>query len=619
MVGAPKKHFLPLLLFISLFALFFFSHYHNPSLPNPNPNFTPTETLISQNPTQPFTFLIKVLAFNRLDSLSRCLRSLSAAHYGGDTVHLHIYIDHFPPANDSSDLLDQKLEDSRRILDFADGFDWPFGGKAVHYRTANAGLQAQWLEAWWPSSDREFAFVVEDDLEVSPLFYKFVKAVILNYYYNATNSSPFIYGVSLQRPRFVPGKHGNKMRLEGEKKLFLYQLVGTWGQILFPKPWKEFRLWYDQHKTKGIRPFLDGMVTNGWYKKMGERIWTPWFIKFVHSRGYFNIYSNFQHERALSVSHRDAGVNYGKTAGPDSQLLSENSLDFNLLEMPSLSDLRWYDFCFREVFPGRVVRTLDELGPVLMSVQRQQTVMLVSVYGALETIIRNLLCHFERLGIRNYIFIGPQSDLLSDLARRGHPVIDADQLIHNIRESKSMRFQDSSASIMKDILVKAYVIKKCLDDGYNSWIVDANVLFVSNDMPHELVSSAEHFYAWKGSQVFSVRNSSAVKKLWGDGFLEKVAAKAGQVSSPQENKDFVDVVLKVLQKNGARISWVDEASYGMKIGANSFNQTSLEAGKKVIYWSGEMSPDVIQKRLGELNMWIVDGDYSCSAVVCTGS
>lgn len=67
------------------------------------------------------------------------------------------------------------------------------------------GLQAQWLEAWWPSSDDEFAFVVEDDLEVSPLFYKFVKAVILNYYYNINSSSPSIYGVSLQRPRFVPG------------------------------------------------------------------------------------------------------------------------------------------------------------------------------------------------------------------------------------------------------------------------------------------------------------------------------------------------------------------------------------------------------------------------------
>lgn len=50
------------------------------------------------------------------------------------------------------------------------------------------------------------------------------------------------------------------MRLDSETRLFLYQIVGTWGQLLFPKPWKEFRLWYDEHKTKGLKPILHGMV-----------------------------------------------------------------------------------------------------------------------------------------------------------------------------------------------------------------------------------------------------------------------------------------------------------------------------------------------------------------------
>lgn len=58
----------------------------------------------------------------------------------------------------------------------------------------------------------------------------------------------------------VIGKHGNKIQLDSGTRLFLYQLVGTWGQLLFPKPWKEFRLWYDNNKAKGIKPFLDGMV-----------------------------------------------------------------------------------------------------------------------------------------------------------------------------------------------------------------------------------------------------------------------------------------------------------------------------------------------------------------------
>lgn len=263
---ASRKQFLPLLL-LSLSALFLFSHYHSslhlPPSHSPNRDNLNSLHLKNPNPTSPaFTLTIKVLAFDRLDSLTRCLGSIADADYGNDNVNLHVFIDHFKEVvsqNASLDL-DTKLDNSHRILDFVDKFHWAFGEKLLHYRTANVGLQAQWLEAWWPSSDNEFAFVVEDDLEVSPLYYKFLKGLITNYYYNVSNYSPSVYGASLQRPRFVPGKHGNKMHLDSETRLFLYQLVGTWGQLLFPKPWKEFRLWYDIHKAKGIKPLLQGMV-----------------------------------------------------------------------------------------------------------------------------------------------------------------------------------------------------------------------------------------------------------------------------------------------------------------------------------------------------------------------
>ncbi|KAL5062564.1 hypothetical protein RYX36_024301 [Vicia faba] len=173
---APKRHFLPLLLLITLAAFIIFYTSIPSSLSDPNPNFTLRTPLHKNpNPISPnFTFLIKLLAFNRLESVSRCLRSLADANYLGDRVHLHVYIDHFA-VSDNTSSVDLKLSESRRILEFVDGFEWRFGEKVVHYRTGNVGLQAQWLEAWWPGSDDEFAFVVEDDLEVSPLYYEFVK------------------------------------------------------------------------------------------------------------------------------------------------------------------------------------------------------------------------------------------------------------------------------------------------------------------------------------------------------------------------------------------------------------------------------------------------------------
>ncbi|KAJ7960509.1 putative Transferase, transferring glycosyl groups [Quillaja saponaria] len=474
--------------FFSLYQLFFFYSYYHSSLPpsttSSNPNFTFNNPLHTQNPnsnTPNFTFVIKVLAFNRLDSVSRCLRSLANADYLGDRVHLHVYIDHFAHENGSI-ILDKKLNESHRILEFVDGFDWRFGEKLVHYRTGNVGLQAQWLEAWWPSSDNEFAFIVEDDLEVSFLYYEFVKSLIVNFYYNASNLSPSIYGVSLQRPRFVPGKHGNKIQLDNQTRLFLYQLVGTWGQILFPKPWKEFRLWYDEHKAKGIKPFLEGMVTTGWYKKMGERIWTPW----------------------------DAGVNYGKTAGPDSQLIDDNSLDFNLLEMQPLSNLKWYDFCFRELLPGRVVRNFNELESVLYSLQKQNTVIIVNIFGA------------------------------------------------------------SEMSSMKEILMKAYVVRKCIEHGINCWVVDGGMLFVSSDMLLESVDPNHDFFAVKNLELFYARSSPFSKKIWVDNFISEVAAMvfslAGKVSSSSDGLRFVYIVEHLLEHKGVKIKRFDETNFVMKIG-----------------------------------------------------
>ncbi|XP_043692823.1 uncharacterized protein LOC122643246 [Telopea speciosissima] len=629
----PKSRLLPLFL-LSLFSLFLYSYYHSslhlfaPETVDSIVNPTNSPSSYSNHPGNPilvppnFTFIIKVLAFDRFDSLSRCLRSLANADYGHDKVHLHVFIDHFKEVDlrNGSEVLSKKLEESSRILDFVDGFSWRFGEKFVHYRTGNVGLQAQWLEAWWPSSDDEFAFVVEDDLEVSPLYYEFLKALISNYYYNSSNFSPSIYGASLQRPRFVAGKHGNKLQLGSGTRLFLYQLVGTWGQLLFPKPWKEFRLWYDEHKAKNIKPVLEGMVTTGWYKKMGERIWTPWFIKFIHSRSYFNIYTNFLRERALSVSHRDAGVNYGKTAGPDSYLLDESSLDFNLLEMLPLSNLKWYDFCFREVIPERAVRSFDELNPLLKSVQKDNTIILLSTFGASQTVMRNMLCLFERLDVRNYILLGPESDFLLDLARRGHPVVNVQQLLNGVGGYKLMGSQGSNAKLIREILSVGFVIKKCLDSHYSSWVIVGNMVPISVDAFSIANEPSYDFFSARDSGLLFVRSSAAASNIWIDDFIYRVAeaAKASMEdnSLSSEHRHFVYFASESLQTNGVRIKKINELSFGVKIFSNYTSHTSLGDDKKIIFWPYGRELDYLQKALQSSGMWVVDGDSSCVAVVC---
>ncbi|KAK6138279.1 hypothetical protein DH2020_027970 [Rehmannia glutinosa] len=526
MAPASPRQILPLLFFIliSFSCLLLFSLSSSNSKARIQTQFPQIQ---SPNPGPGFTFIIKVLTFNRLSSLSRCLNSLSKAHYdAGDKVHLHVFIDHFQQDSGKSDSadLDQRLNLSKQIVDFVDGFDWKFGEKLVHYRTSNAGLQAQWLEAWWPTSDHEFAFVVEDDLE----------------------------------------------------------------------------------------------VTTGWYKKMGEKIWTPWFIKFIQSRGYFNIYTNFHHERALSISHRDAGVNYGKTAGPDSYLLDENSIDFNLLELYPLNSLKWYDFCFREVLTNRIVRSSNDLESVLQSVQKNNSVVVVNLYRKPEKIVRNILCHFERLNIRNYILIGPTSHFLLDLARRGNPVIDASQFSDFSQLSKSINFQDSTLDLIKEILVKAYATKKSLELGYSTWLLDANTLPISGDPFFDSFGHSNDFYIGKNTNLLFVRSSSSTLKIWADDFVYNVASVVDTLTKESVSHDSLVyyAIEKLLEKQNIKFSSVDDMQLASDISTVHANQTSFEMKNKFIFWSSETELDIIQKQLVHLDMWVVDSDFSCTSVVC---
>ncbi|KAL5221489.1 hypothetical protein ABZP36_026202 [Zizania latifolia] len=604
-MAPPRRRSLPLPLLllvfpVSLFVVVLLLHHRSssqvPLLSGSGPAPDPRR----------FSLIIKVLAYDRPAPLRRCLRSLATADYDGDRVELHVFVDH-PPHNAS-------LDTSRVILAEADAFRWPHGEKRVHYRVANAGLQAQWIEAWWPGSDDEFAFIVEDDLEVSPLYYRFLKRVVMTYYYDRENYSPYVFGASLQRPRFVAGKHGNKIQLNSETHLFLYQMVGTWGQLLFPKPWKEFRLWYDEHKSKGIKPILEGMKTTGWYKKMGDRIWTPWFIKFVHSRGYFNFYTNFLKERALSISHRDAGVNYGRSAGPDSTLLDGKNLDFNIWKLQPLNILKWYDFCFAEVHPGRVVRKFSELGSVLKSVQLENNIVLISLYSVDQRIARNLICHLEKAGMQNYIFLVDNPEFLDDLAHRGHPVIDAIGLLQSIKMSSAM---NSDEDFVKEIVVKAYVIKKFLDLGYNLWVLNGNMISLGS----KLIEPSDQFvylFAAESADFMFLRSSQDSKKTWNELVLrmaDRMVPSKSEFSSP-EHKNFVHIVTEVLGNNGVlRLGKLDELV--VKLGPNTSNRSLSGGHNKVIFWSHSLASDSVQSQLENTGLWLIDSDSSCSAVVCS--
>ena len=63
----------------------------------------------------------------------------------------------------------------------SDNFTWKHGLKSVRHRILLAGLMPAIVESWYPSNNNTYGLLLEDDIEVSPLFYAWAKMAILRY------------------------------------------------------------------------------------------------------------------------------------------------------------------------------------------------------------------------------------------------------------------------------------------------------------------------------------------------------------------------------------------------------------------------------------------------------
>lgn len=133
---------------------------------------------MAEHTAKHYRVTLKVLAFNRTASLLRLLSSLRSAYYDGDEVDLEIFVDHMPP---SAPLAEDGKDVTAMVLTMADAFKWPHGSKRIVFQAQHLHIRDQWLSAWYPSSEtvsrREFAVFLEDDLEVSIFYYRFLAQV----------------------------------------------------------------------------------------------------------------------------------------------------------------------------------------------------------------------------------------------------------------------------------------------------------------------------------------------------------------------------------------------------------------------------------------------------------
>lgn len=111
---------------------------------------------------------ISIITKDRPKSLSRLLHSLSNGRFFGDSANIRINLEQ------SADMETMKL---------AEGFSWPRGSVFTHHRVIHGGLLPAVVESWYPGSNDTYGLLLEDDVELSPLFYAWVKMSILRYRY----------------------------------------------------------------------------------------------------------------------------------------------------------------------------------------------------------------------------------------------------------------------------------------------------------------------------------------------------------------------------------------------------------------------------------------------------
>ncbi|KAL3886472.1 hypothetical protein ACJMK2_026457 [Sinanodonta woodiana] len=246
---------------------------------------------------------IVVIVFNRADSLLRLLGSLNVAFYFGERVVLDIWIDRSKDG--------QIDENTYRI---ASEFQFKHGVKIVHNHTFHVGIYGQWLNTWTPKSNSsEIAVILEDDLTVSPYFYKWLKIVHKKY-----DKLVEVNGYSLQG---ISIKHGigseGLLEAPSGNIVFLYPVIGTWGFSPNRRNWVKFRDWFEVmlHDDK-FQPLVPNILPTSWYQTFiqtgkTEGMWSMWHIYHAWKSREYTVYPNFSGHLGLTVNWKESGLHYG--------------------------------------------------------------------------------------------------------------------------------------------------------------------------------------------------------------------------------------------------------------------------------------------------------------------
>ena len=271
--------------------------------------------------TQPAPLHVVIVGYNRPASLARLVHSLERADYG-KTEQAAITID-FALDHTGNETVTREIDAVVR------GISWPHGAVRVSRRKVRAGLRDNVLGAWLPASDASPpAVLLEDDIEVSALWWHWVQAALGRY-----RRIDGLLGISLFTPDDLNEQYRNRggadacgwqalharsQPAEARQPALLFAQPCSWGALFFASAWRGFlrqaatlrRL--DRAQLPHL-PCAPGsasdsqspcqVVANRW----GASSWKRLLLLHMFAHGLHMVYPNLPHRASFSTNHVEPG------------------------------------------------------------------------------------------------------------------------------------------------------------------------------------------------------------------------------------------------------------------------------------------------------------------------
>lgn len=293
--------------------------------------------------TVEYDLRIIVLTFDRPQSLWKCLERLDQVDTMGDKAILEIWID-----------VDNFNYVNSEVLHIAESFIWSHGPTNVHIRKKHLNVAFQWLYCWRPKANsKEIAVIIEDDVDVSQFFYRYLKGV------QSAIKRDDISGICLndENVQIVCGKNRGKPLVRPANDIaFLYPVFCTWGYAPNPTHWRAFQDWYhfNASQTIGFNPeFPEIELQNRWWKallkegKADTMLHEMYFLRFIKERHLKSLHPNLRAinlgtNTSFSLHRREPGLHYKGGKAPDFKNVTVQYWRREYLKFPKkLKEYRW--------------------------------------------------------------------------------------------------------------------------------------------------------------------------------------------------------------------------------------------------------------------------------------